>query len=209
MKPILTVSIIFVLIFEIISITFTPVQAQCGYGQFGCPPELVIQYNTQPLKQFKSGITIDDIKCKTGFELIGKRDDGSPACVTSNSFTKLTRWGWGYDPLHEWSFEGLNDTYKAGQNIEFSLKFKGYESRCMISSFPFLTVQYRNKTIWNSNDRVASCIIDQPVFRYFESQWNIGKNSTYGSLVLNQISEYKFTGGYGQHIIEKNVTITP
>src|SRR2546428_6485897 len=34
-----------------------------------------------PLKQFKSGIAANDIKCEQGLQLVIKAEDGSPACV--------------------------------------------------------------------------------------------------------------------------------
>jgi hypothetical protein len=47
-----------------------------------------------PLKQFKSSITVNNVKCNQGFNLIIKLEDGSPACVKPASATKLVKWGW-------------------------------------------------------------------------------------------------------------------
>lgn len=41
----------------------------------------VIDYVVPPLKQFKSGIPIDEIQCKEGLELILRTSDSSPTCV--------------------------------------------------------------------------------------------------------------------------------
>jgi len=46
-----------------------------------------------PLQQFKSGISIDKIQCKEGLVLVTKYDN-SPACVTSQTKTKLIERGW-------------------------------------------------------------------------------------------------------------------
>jgi len=46
-----------------------------------------------PLKQIKSGITIDEIKCKESLTLVTKHD-GSPACVTPETKIKLIERGW-------------------------------------------------------------------------------------------------------------------
>ncbi len=46
-----------------------------------------------PLKQFKSGILIDKIQCKDNLVLLQKYD-GSPACVTPETKTKLIERGW-------------------------------------------------------------------------------------------------------------------
>jgi len=47
-----------------------------------------------PLKQFKSGISIQDIKCKESFQLVIKARDGSPACVKPTSVQRLFDRGW-------------------------------------------------------------------------------------------------------------------
>jgi len=47
-----------------------------------------------PLKQFKSGISIDEIQCKENLVLIQKYDD-SPACVKPESVPKLVQREWG------------------------------------------------------------------------------------------------------------------
>ena len=46
-----------------------------------------------PLKQFKSGIAIDEIQCKESLTPVTKHD-GSPACVKSETKTKLIERGW-------------------------------------------------------------------------------------------------------------------
>ena len=47
-----------------------------------------------PLKQFKSGIALKDIKCKDNFRLIIKSKDRSPACVKPENAAKLMARGW-------------------------------------------------------------------------------------------------------------------
>lgn len=48
-----------------------------------------------PIKQFKSGIAAKDVRCKEGFGLILKNEDGSPACVTPQTLQTLVERGWG------------------------------------------------------------------------------------------------------------------
>lgn len=48
-----------------------------------------------PLKQFNSGIKIKDIVCTTGYVLLVKADNDSPACVTSHTADMLIERGWG------------------------------------------------------------------------------------------------------------------
>ena len=47
-----------------------------------------------PLKQFKSGITLSEIKCKPSLQLVIKLRDGSPACIKSSSVARLAMQGW-------------------------------------------------------------------------------------------------------------------
>ena len=47
-----------------------------------------------PLKQFKSGISLNDIQCKTDFVLMIKATDNSPACVKPDTSSILIERGW-------------------------------------------------------------------------------------------------------------------
>jgi len=51
-----------------------------------------------PLRQLKSGVSINDIKCIDGMQLILKKEDGSPACVKPEDATTLTERGWAQAP---------------------------------------------------------------------------------------------------------------
>ncbi len=48
-----------------------------------------------PLKQVKSGITPEKVRCGDGLELLFKKSTGSPACVKSTTAEKLIELGWG------------------------------------------------------------------------------------------------------------------
>ncbi len=47
-----------------------------------------------PLEQIKSGISPNNVVCKEEFQLVIKAEDGSPACVTSDTAQKLIERGW-------------------------------------------------------------------------------------------------------------------
>ena len=47
-----------------------------------------------PLKQFQSGVTAKAVQCQSGFSLVLKAEDGSPACVHSSSVQILIQRGW-------------------------------------------------------------------------------------------------------------------
>ena len=48
-----------------------------------------------PLKQFRSGIVANDVKCNQDLQLVIKSEDGSPACVKLQTAQKLVERGWG------------------------------------------------------------------------------------------------------------------
>ena len=50
-----------------------------------------------PLQQLKSGISVQDVKCKQGLQLIVKAEDGSPACVSPNTAQILIERGWAFN----------------------------------------------------------------------------------------------------------------
>lgn len=54
----------------------------------------VIDYILSPLKQLRSGIPINEIKCREEMVLITKSSDGSPACVTPETKEELIERGW-------------------------------------------------------------------------------------------------------------------
>ena len=47
-----------------------------------------------PLQQVKAGIAPKDVQCAAGTSLILKAEDGSAACVDSNTATILVTRGW-------------------------------------------------------------------------------------------------------------------
>ena len=49
--------------------------------------------HTSPLKQFKNGISFHETKCNKGMQLTQKHD-GSPACVSSETYFELIKRGW-------------------------------------------------------------------------------------------------------------------
>ncbi|HET7336704.1 MAG TPA: hypothetical protein VFJ23_02305 [Candidatus Nitrosotalea sp.] len=49
---------------------------------------------SSPLKQFKSGIAVNDVKCRQGLQLVIKAKDNSPACVKLDAAYILIKRGW-------------------------------------------------------------------------------------------------------------------
>jgi len=54
----------------------------------------VSQIILAPLKQIKSGINVDNVRCDADLVLVIKTEDSSPACVKSHTATKLFARGW-------------------------------------------------------------------------------------------------------------------
>jgi len=51
-----------------------------------------------PLKQVKAGVESEDVSCVSGMELLIKKSNGSPACVTPTTAERLIQLGWGTRP---------------------------------------------------------------------------------------------------------------
>lgn len=58
-----------------------------------CQP--MVAHEWSPLKQFKVGIPLPNIFCKSGLVLVFKISDSSPACMKSETGQKLVERGWG------------------------------------------------------------------------------------------------------------------
>ncbi|GEM_PF-4841462 len=56
---------------------------------------LIPSHIPSPLKQFKSGTDASKVVCKQGFQLILKRENGSPGCIKLEDVTKFLARSWG------------------------------------------------------------------------------------------------------------------
>lgn len=59
----------------------------------------VVIHAAPPLKQFKSGIKAQDVKCKDNLVLAIKKENGLPACINPDGLAKLVIRGWAENPL--------------------------------------------------------------------------------------------------------------
>ncbi|MBI3640679.1 MAG: hypothetical protein HY223_10305 [Thaumarchaeota archaeon] len=73
------------------SFAVPPIPTVCD----SCATHQIFQRNLSPLKQFKDGIPLPNIFCKSGLVLVFKISDGSPACMKSETAQKLVERGWG------------------------------------------------------------------------------------------------------------------
>ena len=182
----------------------TPVLSKpTGPNSTSSSKSIIISTIESPLKQLKSGILTQDIKCKQGLQLILRKSNNMPACVTYTSFEKLLSLNWGLDPSKELTAEGLKDTYKVGEQIDFVMKFNELIGDC---TKPHVLVKSQtNQTIWESKFVAVPCSSDLTL-HHAEGEMNFG-NSELGYLRINQ------TGSYYIHIwfakeITRHITIT-
>ena len=55
-----------------------------------------------PLQQFKSGVGIEEIKCKSSYQLVMKKTNGNPACLRPATVATLIERGWAVHLLPEY-----------------------------------------------------------------------------------------------------------
>jgi len=72
-----------------------PKSVECGIGGIDDSPYYQL---LSPLKQSKSGISIDEIHCKDGLILVIKSVNNLPACIKPDSKLKLIEYGWAKSP---------------------------------------------------------------------------------------------------------------
>ena len=91
-----------------------------------------------PLKQFKSGIAANDVKCNNGLSLVIKAEDGSPVCVKQQTAQKLVERAWG------WAMQTVDSLKRLQPN-----KIPGLENDTGIATlqnqtYYFVTPNYTN-----------------------------------------------------------------
>ena len=86
-----------------------------------------------PLKQFKSGIKAENVKCQPYYFVpVIKSEDGTPACVTPQTAQKLDERKWTTlensqtYPISEIKIIGLQQTYRTGQPIIITVNYTGF-----------------------------------------------------------------------------------
>ncbi|MEO9307588.1 MAG: hypothetical protein ABI342_04650 [Nitrososphaera sp.] len=112
---------------------------------------------------------------------------------------KYVDWGKaGSKSVNELTIEDFKDTYKAGEKIDFTMKFKGLYT----CGFPSSTVKnIENKTIWESPIVLTLC---DPDTGYGEWNW---KFTDLYTLILNQTGSYSMNISFSDKTLEKEFTI--
>ncbi|TVL98830.1 MAG: hypothetical protein CV087_20370 [Candidatus Brocadia sp. WS118] len=73
-----------------------------------------------PLKQFKSGIPLNEIKCKEGLDLAVKKNNRHPICITNESKTKLEHMGFLWP---SWIGASGEEVSESGAPFDFSFVY--------------------------------------------------------------------------------------
>ena len=98
-----------------------------------------------PLKQFKSGIPIEEIQCKENLQLVIK-NNGNPACVKSTSLGKLYLRGWGDcawncsheipEKLIESQSESSSDSHSGPKDLQTEITGEDAWTICSVLRIP-------------------------------------------------------------------------
>jgi hypothetical protein len=130
-----------------------------------------------PLKQFKSGVTTQNITCKEGFVLAIKKYGHQPACVNPDTVPKLVLSGWSENPLN-----GLLVRY--GNQTQANLVFFDIMNEPKIRDWSMKGWRYSDYSYASNGETHQS---SATVHLYLPS--NIGKhgceNGSYGIVVIN------------------------
>jgi hypothetical protein len=78
-----------------------------------------------PIQQFKSGIPLEQIQCKSELELVQRASDSSPVCLKPETKIKLLLRGWAIQipelDSQKIFLEGLKDVYKVNESLVFTI----------------------------------------------------------------------------------------
>ncbi|MGI0062918.1 MAG: hypothetical protein ACREBA_10755, partial [Nitrosotalea sp.] len=89
-------------------------------------------YSSSPLQQFRIGNSAQDVHCHTGFSLIIRSEDFTPACAHKITATTLILRGWaiGFAPIEYFvskiDMTGLQQNYEIGKPIDVTVNYAGY-----------------------------------------------------------------------------------
>jgi len=138
---------------------------QPGIFAYSEDPEFspVILSIDSPLKQFKTGIPINDIQCKDDLVKIIKSNNSSPACVKPGTVEKLLLRGWG-EPIDDSQTTktvtleddgktivlkaGEEFLLKLGENFEWDIQI---DDQSVVSRVPYIMVVRGAQGVYESH----------------------------------------------------------
>lgn len=190
---------------KVIQATYPTIESHnCNYTTGGGPASYggTIPNIDTPLKQFKSGVAANDVKCAQGLELVIRAENNSPACVKYSSVQKLVDWGL---ILTRLSVDGLKETYSMGEKINATISFQGIMHYC---DYPQIQVLDSNQNVvLKSKERDSMCVSNPFIPLPYVAE-KLDLDSAYGGLIMiNDTGSYTLKISLSGNDIEKGFTV--
>lgn len=188
---------------------------RCGPGAYAgkvCIMDGVMKQYLRPLQQKYAGISVDEIICAEGKQVLFKSSDATPICVNSHSIEKLIqRGGWQSEKpaiacTMEWApicgVDGM--TYGNMCNLKSQHMAMKHQGECKAQE-----TKKENEIMSTSYvemvDGVQVVTIIAEEFKFIPSELNISSGKTKFILVNNGVGEHEFVvyEASKQDILEK------
>jgi len=188
---------------------------RCGPGAYAgrvCIMDGVMKQYLRPLQQKYAGISVDEIICAEGKQVLFKSSDATPICVNSHSVEKLIqRGGWQSEKPSiactlEWApicgVDGM--TYGNMCNLKSQHMAMKHQGECKAQE-----TKKENETMFTSYvemvDGVQVVTIVAEEFKFIPSELNISSGKTKFVLINNGVGEHEFVvyDASKQDILEK------
>jgi len=118
-----------------------------------------IAYYPPPLKQIKNGVSLSDVTCTEGLELVLKQSNGQPSCLKPSSVSKLIERGWAIHILSDYTLKNNNsEIFPLGEfdievkTISYFEQTNGYLAKPSVQrEFPAIIMIHE---WWGLNDNI-------------------------------------------------------
>ncbi len=173
-------------------------------------------YILPPLLQFRQGVPLQDIQCKSNFQLVFKSKDGSPACVSPESVFRLVSIGWArsvpYIVMHVEPKTTLNDYIYDGiqneDNTTVSINNQTYYQTTLdysVYNLPKDTpLQFHNVTFTFPEGTMATPV---GAFVMLDIKFQDGMEEVYGTHTENEFGGIPVPTQYGPHQAVNSTTV--
>ena len=184
---------------------------RCGPGAYAgriCMMDGVMKQYLRPLQQKYAGISVDDIICAEGKQVLFKSSDATPICVNLHSVEKLIqRGGWQSDKpviacTLDWNpvcgMDGM--TYGNMCNLKSQHMAMKHQGECQAQENETMPTAYVEMI-----DGVQVVTVIAEEFKFIPSELNISSGMTKFVLVNNGVGEHEFVvyEASKQDILEK------
>ena len=163
--------------------------------------------------QIESGIPIDQIQCKEGFEIVFKKSNGNPICITPNTLEILSQRDWiakgvilsepeltplehalnedgtiseNTNPYTLYDIIKLNRINKVGEPISFTIMVQGWDDPCFFQHYEIISSKNLS-TIWEYQQSPIPC--PSPHYEKFKKTWTVPNNDVEAP-IINETGAY-------------------